>query len=143
MTTDQYINNLDKTVKKMEDITKFQECFLNALDSMDERIFGRGDIEGTEGRFSYKSKSYKKFRAKKGRQTRYIDLQLTGDFRLDTGKMERVGESYVVRVSRGVNIDKLTSFRDRWARAFTHTEKEIEKLTECIAKKTKKLIENG
>lgn len=81
-------------------------------------------------------KSYSEYRGKTGRQTKYVDLVLSGDLQKDLSNkglpVRLTQHKYVSRVSREINADKISGNEDRYnAKIFALTiseKKEFEKI---------------
>jgi len=103
------------------------------------RVFNRGeDVNG--GRRGYKSDRYKAIRSAQGRQSSYINFQLTGQLR-DSMLVARKGDAAVIGMAgiprTGENIDnaELAGYlKDRFPDYWKLNDNEREQATEAAAR---------
>lgn len=91
-----------------------------------KRIFEDGeDLQGKMGK--YKSEKYKEFRRKKGRETSFVNLRLTGGLMRDYAngnKTRKQGKSLIASAKRTRNGELIRKFQEKYNRPFDLTEGE-------------------
>lgn len=72
--------DLDKNLVEIAKGIPFILEGMKRIIANDTKATHRKRLDGGEPRKKYKSKAYEKFRSTQGRQTNYIDMQLSGEF---------------------------------------------------------------
>ncbi len=125
---------------------KFRKChdssFRIAADTAHadqvQRIFEEGKNSGGKKIGEYKSASYKRLRASRGRETAFINLRLTGKLQLDYSNGSKTKEVSVVErvaeVKSGRNAQIIDQQEKRFGKIFNLTKGERALFVETLQK---------
>ncbi|MFI5404902.1 MAG: hypothetical protein ACHQ1D_00165 [Nitrososphaerales archaeon] len=112
-----------------------------------DRIFKSGEKKGQPHKTKYLAGGYEELRDKTGRQTNYVDLNFSGELRLDFSNGQRIAQprkinalEYQIRLDKEINQKKRLGMDEKYGTIFKTSKEENALFFETIGREFRKIL---